>query len=323
MESGLGSASLNQQIDPPPTFGVRKVLDWKIIEGGRHMYKVEWHATWEPAEALATCQHLVDEFWAFVNKSKANEQVGTADQQQQEGSSMPLTLTSPDGSSDADANFRRICENNKADVNRLIQRTLMVSPESSVHSTNDMFQYSDDSSPLSIKRKREEPSRNAVNPNTVIFEMKPYVKTEYKIPSIKTENGYIVEKPTSGDGLRYIENFMSPYVDLKVVCKVCGKEQSLQHSRYWREHFKTHNKEQAHKCEHCPKTFIKPCHLRRHIKAKHTNTDGSIRKGPQFVIAQESATPVSDNLDTVVSTANETIQMTGEPTPVATTIYSS
>ena len=50
-----------------------QVVDWKIIDGGRQLYKVEWHATWEPAEALATCQHLVDEFWTLVNKTKQNE----------------------------------------------------------------------------------------------------------------------------------------------------------------------------------------------------------------------------------------------------------
>ena len=39
------------------------------------MYKVKWEPTWEPAENLASCQHLIDEFWSFVNKAKTNEEV--------------------------------------------------------------------------------------------------------------------------------------------------------------------------------------------------------------------------------------------------------
>ena len=39
------------------------------------MYKVKWEATWEPAENLSSCQHLIDEFWSFVNKAKSNENI--------------------------------------------------------------------------------------------------------------------------------------------------------------------------------------------------------------------------------------------------------
>lgn len=38
------------------------------------MYKVKWEPTWEPFENLASCQHLIDEFWSFVNKAKSTEQ---------------------------------------------------------------------------------------------------------------------------------------------------------------------------------------------------------------------------------------------------------
>ena len=38
------------------------------------MYKVKWEPTWEPSENLSSCQHLIDEFWSFVNKAKSNEQ---------------------------------------------------------------------------------------------------------------------------------------------------------------------------------------------------------------------------------------------------------
>lgn len=46
-----------------------------LFQGGKQMYKVKWEATWEPAENLTSCQHLIDEFWSFVNKAKSNEEI--------------------------------------------------------------------------------------------------------------------------------------------------------------------------------------------------------------------------------------------------------
>ena len=84
---------------------------------------------------------------------------------------------------------------------------------------------------------------------TVLFLSQDDLKEEEeeKKANVKLEPGQIHDKRSKLDSLNYIENFTNPYVRLMVVCKICGKEQSLSHSRYWREHFKTHNKEQAHK----------------------------------------------------------------------------
>ena len=57
------------------SFGIKKIVDCKIGEDGQQMYKVKWEPTWEPAANLITCQHLIDEFWSFVNIAKANEEV--------------------------------------------------------------------------------------------------------------------------------------------------------------------------------------------------------------------------------------------------------
>ena len=56
----------------PESCGIRKIVDCKV-EDGIQMYKVEWQATWEPAENLSSCQNLVDDFWSHVNKLKAFE----------------------------------------------------------------------------------------------------------------------------------------------------------------------------------------------------------------------------------------------------------
>ena len=44
-----------------------------LFQSGKQLYKVKWEPTWEPAENLASCQHLIDEFWKFVNNAKSYE----------------------------------------------------------------------------------------------------------------------------------------------------------------------------------------------------------------------------------------------------------
>ena len=60
-------------------YEVEKVLD-KRVKKGQVEYLVKWKNyddpddnTWEPADNLAECQHLVDEFWTFVNRVKTHE----------------------------------------------------------------------------------------------------------------------------------------------------------------------------------------------------------------------------------------------------------
>jgi len=55
------------------SFGIKKIVDCKIGENGVQMYKVKWQATWEPAENLASCQQLIEDFWGFVNNAKFKE----------------------------------------------------------------------------------------------------------------------------------------------------------------------------------------------------------------------------------------------------------
>ena len=59
--------------DEDSSFGIRRVVDVKV-EQGKQMYKVEWMSTWEPAETLSACQHLIDRFWSHVNNVKQQQQ---------------------------------------------------------------------------------------------------------------------------------------------------------------------------------------------------------------------------------------------------------
>jgi len=55
------------------SFGIKKIVDCKIGKCGRQMYKVKWIATWEAAENLTSVQHLIDEFWKYVDHAKTQE----------------------------------------------------------------------------------------------------------------------------------------------------------------------------------------------------------------------------------------------------------
>ena len=61
--------------DDMSPFGIKKIVDCKFDQEGKQLYKVKWTETWEPAENLTTCQHLIDDFWSFINNAKTNEQI--------------------------------------------------------------------------------------------------------------------------------------------------------------------------------------------------------------------------------------------------------
>ena len=46
--------------------GIEKILDSKV-ENGQQFYKIRWAPTWEPAENLLSCEHLLNEFWNKIN----------------------------------------------------------------------------------------------------------------------------------------------------------------------------------------------------------------------------------------------------------------
>lgn len=52
------------------TLGMVKIVDHKTDEHGHIFYKVQWEATWEPAESLTDCQKLIEEFWLSLNEAR-------------------------------------------------------------------------------------------------------------------------------------------------------------------------------------------------------------------------------------------------------------
>jgi len=226
--------------DEENSCGVRKIVDVKIVEGGQQMYHVEWESTWEPAESLASCQHLVDDFWALVNKAKANQHIAL-----QHRNAMSSSLQS--NTSVVGAKFPRLSSDDKTDVQRLIQRTtgtLLSTP-------SDLLNIS---SPTNHVKSLTSQS----------------TKTEtMSVKTPKSETMQLPKSSTSADGLKYISNFSNPYVKLVVACKVCDKQLSSKNVVSWKDHNMIHDKSLGHKCPYCDKTFQRPVVVRKHIAAKH------------------------------------------------------
>merc|ERR1711962_69624 len=123
------------------SFGIRKIVDCKTGEDGRQFYKVKWEPTWEPADNLASCQHLIDEFWSFVNRVKAHEQRAVTQHRKRPrlDSSGNVAFSVDEYSMEA----HRLSEDSKADIQRLINRTqgttvpTLVSPSAMLNSTQN------------------------------------------------------------------------------------------------------------------------------------------------------------------------------------------
>lgn len=231
--------SINNLIQPSNSFGIRKILDCKITDGGEQMYKVEWEATWENADTLSSCQHLLDEFWSLVNKAKANEKAS------QHCKEKLLMKNIPENwEKNSDMNLISLSGKDKEDIQHLIQRTNKTSFDSSslLVCPSEIF-----ASGCKSQSKSD---------------WKGFMKSE-------KESSATSDTKSIPDGLKYIENFTNPYVKLQAVCVVCNKEQSIKASGYWKQHYMTHEKIHAHKCPHCSMSFIKPNRMRKHVAAKH------------------------------------------------------
>ncbi|XP_057301116.1 uncharacterized protein LOC130635704 isoform X1 [Hydractinia symbiolongicarpus] len=122
------------------SFGIQKIVDCKIGQDGKQMYKVKWEPTWEPFENLASCQHLIDEFWSFVNKAKSTEQ---ASYQHRKRARLELSAGNEQNVINLDADFdqHRLSEDNKAGVQRLIARTQSSGSAPNLMSPSEMLNY--------------------------------------------------------------------------------------------------------------------------------------------------------------------------------------
>lgn len=239
------------------SFGIKKIVDVKLREDGKQMYKVQWEPTWEPVENLVTCQHLIDDFWCFVNKAKVSERNA---QQFFPHFNMNLNMNH-------EIDFPKMPEDDKSEVQRLIARTnsTLVPPNAMLNQHNHQMANIHSNFQDSLLSSPSSKSKLTASP-----------KTELSSPGGK-------EKVTISS-LKSIENFENPYVKIILVCKICNKEQSLKLARNWKRHYLSHatNEEKPHQCPYCPKAFItltqKNKHLRTHEKAAMQQNQQNVKQ---------------------------------------------
>jgi len=280
------------------SFGITKVIDCKLTEDGHQLYKVKWQPTWEAAENLASCQHLIDEFWSFVNIAKAKEEIA-----QQHIKRMHLRQ----GMSNAmniDQNFSRLSDDSKLEVQGLIARTNATSAGSPMlKSPSNMFKASpkyNEDNVMDIDQKptyanstaMQMSSPGQISVNSSGQNTKSGVFGN-KGNAAKVENLNIDKivretapnsKVSNQSSLKYLESFSNPYVKVIVVCKICNKEAS-KFSRNWKPHYLTHvsSEEKPHQCPSCGVGFVSSTALRKHEEKKHPNN-----YKPEYYVKEET-----------------------------------
>jgi len=254
--------------DENNSFGVKKIIDCRISEHGKQMYKVKWEPTWEPAENLASCQHLIDDFWSFVNTARSNHEL------QQRTKKMKFDATKRSGFNDETSHM--LTEDYKAEVHGLIARTSSTSVCNQIlRSPSDLL----NSSPAPSSWSN---SRNScdipLHDDQSHFPKKTVVTHLNSIPkevTTKAESDSPRKLPPktadlSKDNLKYLENFSNPYVKIILVCIKCNKELSMKFQSTWKRHYLTHvdDADKPFKCQECGKAFVQSTQLTSHMK-KH------------------------------------------------------
>ncbi|XP_066915831.1 zinc finger protein sens-like isoform X17 [Clytia hemisphaerica] len=288
------------QGDQQCSFGIKKIVDCKIDQTGKQLYKVKWEATWEPADSLSSCQHLIDEFWGFVNKAKTNEDIA-----QQHRKRMRLDPSAGQNGTVGLGPHHMLSEDSKDEVQRLIARTNATQPGSlmtpsdllntqqnqmgvprtptrapqSPFAQNTRMPFSQ--SPGQFNQQQQQfgspqtgfPNQSPMSSPSTRGKAPGFGKPASNIKSEQDESHGFAKKPTSGlSDLKFLETFDNPFVKVSVICKVCSKEQSLKYQHTWKRHFLTHasDTEKPHKCHICPKSFIRVAQLRTHLAKAHS-----------------------------------------------------
>jgi len=252
------------------SFGVKKIIDCRIGEHGMQMYKVKWEATWEPAENLASCQHLIDDFWSFVNKARNNQEM-----QQQQTKKMRLDATNRQGTLDETAH--RLTEDSKADIHNLIARTSSTSAHCQIlrspsellsTSAPPIWSHTKNSSMLQDDQSHFSKKMVATHQNSI--PKGTLTKAEFDGPAKLPPKTSDLSK----DNLKYLENFSNPYVKIILVCIKCNKELSMKFQSTWKRHYLTHvdDADKPFKCKECGKAFVQSTQLTSHMK-KHARDD--------------------------------------------------
>ncbi|XP_066915816.1 zinc finger protein sens-like isoform X2 [Clytia hemisphaerica] len=294
------------QGDQQCSFGIKKIVDCKIDQTGKQLYKVKWEATWEPADSLSSCQHLIDEFWGFVNKAKTNEDIA-----QQHRKRMRLDPSAGQNGTVGLGPHHMLSEDSKDEVQRLIARTNATQPGSlmtpsdllntqqnqmgvprtptrapqSPFAQNTRMPFSQ--SPGQFNQQQQQfgspqtgfPNQSPMSSPSTRGKAPGFGKPASNIKSEQDESGKkakcrVISSSQSNSSssivssLKYLENFSNPYVRLVVLCKICSKEQTMTSAGNWKQHYFTHvsEEEKPHRCDICHKGFITAPHLKKHLK---------------------------------------------------------
>ncbi|XP_066915820.1 early growth response protein 1-like isoform X6 [Clytia hemisphaerica] len=297
------------QGDQQCSFGIKKIVDCKIDQTGKQLYKVKWEATWEPADSLSSCQHLIDEFWGFVNKAKTNEDIA-----QQHRKRMRLDPSAGQNGTVGLGPHHMLSEDSKDEVQRLIARTNATQP-GSLMTPSDLLntQQNQMGVPRTPTRAPQSPfaqntrmpfsqspgqfnqqQQQFGSPQTGFPNQSPMSSpsTRGKAPgfgkpasNIKSEQDESERKrklstpstlsSTTNNSNNPFENWDNPYVIVRFHCRICDKE--LPNKNYW----KTHNGLHAnnHKCNICGRSFGTSSNLKRHEKT-HLKKEGVKQETP-------------------------------------------
>ncbi|XP_066915827.1 zinc finger protein 236-like isoform X13 [Clytia hemisphaerica] len=301
------------QGDQQCSFGIKKIVDCKIDQTGKQLYKVKWEATWEPADSLSSCQHLIDEFWGFVNKAKTNEDIA-----QQHRKRMRLDPSAGQNGTVGLGPHHMLSEDSKDEVQRLIARTNATQP-GSLMTPSDLLntQQNQMGVPRTPTRAPQSPfaqntrmpfsqspgqfnqqQQQFGSPQTGFPNQSPMSSpsTRGKAPgfgkpasNIKSEQdeSKVRQSPSQGKSngqtnshtMKVIESFNNPYTKLIIVCKVCDKKSSkFQHD--WKTHYLSHvsDDQKPHQCKICNRGFIKPGLLTKHMEKVHGVSGSSVKK---------------------------------------------
>ncbi|XP_066915826.1 zinc finger protein 236-like isoform X12 [Clytia hemisphaerica] len=317
------------QGDQQCSFGIKKIVDCKIDQTGKQLYKVKWEATWEPADSLSSCQHLIDEFWGFVNKAKTNEDIA-----QQHRKRMRLDPSAGQNGTVGLGPHHMLSEDSKDEVQRLIARTNATQP-GSLMTPSDLLntQQNQMGVPRTPTRAPQSPfaqntrmpfsqspgqfnqqQQQFGSPQTGFPNQSPMSSpsTRGKAPgfgkpasNIKSEQDESKVKQSTSQGksngqtnlhtMKLIESFENPYTKLIIVCKVCNKEAS-KYQRDWKTHYLSHvsDDQKPHQCKICNRGFIKPGLLSKHMEKMHGGAVESFSKKEEFSIPKTEPFPSHD-----------------------------
>lgn len=215
------------------SFGIKKIVECKIGNDGKQLYRVKWQETWESAESLAGCEHLITQYWTMLNRVQTHQNEAMRQH--------------------ADIKTYSLDEDNKSEIQKLIARASSTHPGGapSLVSPSVMLNASQQNNRFTEKQFGSSPQ-------------------QIKKSSIKSESdgmGKACDTSNNKTGTSFVlDGWENPYAEVTFQCKVCKKSLPGDKKSQWKDHFKTHSDTFEFTCEFCQKGFHKSFNYKRHLK---------------------------------------------------------